>query len=178
MEYSRLEGTHKNYWVSPEANESYEINATQNWYFGFPPLNGQKNLQYIWDWGGKKAKRDCGKCGQILNKTCPRQLQTLYFWTRQPYTVSLCHPSVLYWGNTDFCLIFCAVLLFGWFSHSIAQRSFQSSSSFTHVNWVPNTEYFTSFIQLRYVNIYFHSPICCTQWQSFKGMSKGWIIML
>lgn len=124
--------------------------------------------------GGKKAKRDWWRCGQIFNKMCRRQLQ--YFWTCQPYTVSLCQPSVLYWGDTDCCSFLCWFFLWLVF-YSVAQRFFQRSSSFTHGNWIPNTAYFTSIMQLHYVNVYFHSPIRCTQWQAFKAMSKGWILM-
>lgn len=121
--------------------------------------------------GGKKAKRDWWRCGQIFKKICPRQLQ--YFWTQFPCASPVCCTEVTLIPVSFFVLIFSLVVFF----YSVAQRFFQRSSSFTHGNWILNTAYFTSIMQLHCVNIYVHSPIRCTQWQAFKAMSKGWILM-
>lgn len=119
-----------------------------------------------WRWTDNDIPEgDWWRHGHIFDDACTRQLQSLSFCSCQTYTVSLCQPNGWQWDHAVFCLAF----LLG-FLHSVAQTFFffWSRSSYTHENWVSTTESFTSVMQLHYVNIFFHPPICPTQWQVFK----------
>lgn len=123
--------------------------------------------------------RDWWRWGDIFDEARLRQLQNLSFLSYQTYIVSLCQPSGWQWDRVVFLSHFFVGLL-GFFAQCCPDLLFQSKSSFTHENWASTTESFTPVMQLHYVNIYFHPPICPTQWQASKNVqglnSSVWVL--